>query len=64
MIDELAVAWLRVAIEEVRFAYDALRAGRITEASERLELVIGIVSPYVESEAAFHAWRQKAVRCR
>jgi hypothetical protein len=64
MIDELAVVWLRVAIEEGRLAHEDLREGRISEAWGRLELVIGILSPYVESEAAFHAWRREAVQCR
>ncbi len=64
MIDELAVAWLRVAIEEARFAHEDLRGGRISEAWQRLELVIGILSPYVEPEAAFHAWRTEVARCR
>ncbi len=64
MIDELAVAWVTVAVEEARFAHQDLREGRISEAWQRLELLIGILSPYVEPEAAFHAWRKEAVQCR
>jgi hypothetical protein len=63
MIDELTIQWLRVAIEEARLAHEDLRAGRISEAWGRLELVIGVLSPYVESEAAFQAWRTEAARC-
>jgi tryptophan 2,3-dioxygenase len=64
MIDELALAWLRVAVEEIRFAHQDVRAGRISEAWQRLELVVAILSPYVESEAAFYAWRKEVAQCR
>ncbi len=64
MIDDLALAWLKVAIEEGRFAHEDVRKGRLREAKDRLELVIGILSPYVESEDDFHAWRKEAIQCR
>jgi hypothetical protein len=63
-MDELAAAWLAVALEEARFAHQDLRAGRISEAWERLELLIGILSPYVESEEEFCAWREAVSPCR
>jgi hypothetical protein len=64
VIGELAARWLAVALEEARFVHQELRRGRIRAAWRRLEeLLIGILSPYVECEQEFYAWREEMASC-
>ncbi len=62
MIDETTLAWLQVVIDEARLAHRDLREDRVGAACARLELVIGILSPYVESRDELEAWRRE-IRC-